>query len=108
LIICPKIYSVADPGCSFRFHPLSRVKKIPDPGSASASKNFVFLKILKIKNLAGYLIICPKIYSVADPGCSFWFHPLSRVKKIPDPGSASASNNFVFLTQKMFAKLSEI
>jgi hypothetical protein len=36
-------------------------------------------------------------FSIRDPG--------SRVKKIPDPGSGSASNN---LTQKIVSKLSEI
>ncbi len=54
--------------------------------------------------------------SVAVPGCLsririFEFsHPGSRfrVKKIPDPGSGSASKNLSFSTQKIVSKLSEI
>jgi hypothetical protein len=42
---------------------------------------------------------------IPDPN----FHPGSRVKKIPDPGSGSASKTFkYFLTQKIVSKLSEI
>jgi hypothetical protein len=50
--------------------------------------------------------------SVADPGCLFqipdpnFFHPGSRVKKIP--GSAFTSKNSSILTQKIVSKLSEI
>jgi hypothetical protein len=47
------------------------------------------------------------LYSLADPGY------LSRIpnpgsKRFPDPGSASASKNLIILTQKFFAKISEI
>jgi hypothetical protein len=42
---------------------------------------------------------------VPDPNFSIW-DPGSRVKKIPDPGSASTSKE-VFLTQKIVSKLSE-
>jgi hypothetical protein len=42
---------------------------------------------------------------VADPGPEFC-HPGSRVKEMP--GSASASKNSSFLTQKIVYKLSEL
>jgi hypothetical protein len=53
---------------------------------------------------------------VADPGClsripdlNFSISdPRSRVKKIPGPGSASASMNLSFLSQKIVSKLYEI
>ncbi len=38
-------------------------------------------------------------FSISDPG--------SKVKKIPDPGSASASKNFSVLTHKIISKLSK-
>jgi hypothetical protein len=43
-----------------------------------------------------------KNITFADRGCLFWIpdlkftHPGSRVKKIPDPGSASASKEFKY------------
>jgi hypothetical protein len=52
--------------------------------------------------------------SVADPGCLpripifEFFPPGPRVKKIPDPGSGSASMSLDILTQKTVSKLSEI
>ncbi len=42
---------------------------------------------------------------IPDPN---FFHPGSRVKKIPDPGSGSVSNNWSILTWKIVSKLSEI
>jgi hypothetical protein len=42
---------------------------------------------------------------IPDPGSKF-FLPESRVKKIPDPGSASKYLS-IFLTHKIVSKLSE-
>ncbi len=57
-----------------------------------------------------------KLACVADPGClsrirmflSWIPDPGSRVKKIPDPWSASKNLITVFFTRKFFSKLSEI
>jgi hypothetical protein len=74
-----------DPGSEF-FHPGSRVKKIPDPGFGSTSKN---LSIFNPKNC----VLSSRKY---DSGYSnrIWilmFYPSRipdlEVKKAPDPGS---------------------
>jgi hypothetical protein len=44
---------------------------------------------------------------ILDPGSEF-FHPGSRVKKIPDPASGSASNNLTIFHPKIVSVLSEI
>ncbi len=47
------------------------------------------------------------VFRIPDPT---FFHPGSPIEghRIPDPGSRSASKNYVFLTQKIVSKLSEI
>jgi hypothetical protein len=59
------------------------------------------------ENLSTYIsVVDPKCLSgIPDPN---FFHPRSSVKKIPDPGSASASKNLSILAQKIVSKLSEI
>jgi hypothetical protein len=41
---------------------------------------------------------------ITDPGSEI-FHPGSRVKKPPYPGSGSATKNFIIFTQKIVSKL---
>jgi hypothetical protein len=48
------------------------------------------------------------IMRILDERIRIFFHPGSRVKKIPDPGSGSASKNLSILNQKIIYKLSEI
>jgi hypothetical protein len=43
---------------------------------------------------------------IPAPGTEF-FHPGSRVKKIPDPGSGSALKNLSILAQRLVSYLSE-
>jgi hypothetical protein len=59
-------------------------------------------KVLRIRDVyPGYRI------RAVYPGSEF-FYPGSRVKKIPDPGSGSASKNLSILSLKIVSKLSEI
>jgi hypothetical protein len=44
---------------------------------------------------------------ITDPGSEF-FHPGSRVKKIPDPRVGSASMNLSIFNPKIVSKLYEI
>jgi hypothetical protein len=72
---------IPDPGSDF-FHPGSRVKEIPDPGSVS--KN---LSIFNPKNC--FLALGNMIWGV-HPGSGFFTHPGSRIQeskrhRTPDP-----------------------
>jgi hypothetical protein len=55
--------------------------------------------------LLPYSQCCGSGMFIPDPN---FFHHGSRVKKLPDPGSASASKNLSILTQNIVSKLSEI
>ncbi len=83
--------SVPDPGCLSRipdpnfFHPGSRVKKILDPGSGSASNN---LNIFNSKNYFEALRIMIRVF-IPDPDLDFLPIPDPGVKKAPDPGYAT-------------------
>ncbi len=105
--------SVADPGCLSRipdptfFHPGSRIRtvSIPDPGSSS--------KNLSKKSQKKWFLSSKKY----DPGCSSRIPdpdadflpsriPEPGVKKVPDPGSGSATllmRGFFYLEIGMFA-----
>jgi hypothetical protein len=67
LLICEPLLRIRDvyPGSEF-FYPGSGVKKIPDPGSGSASKN---LKYFQPKNFLafGFFPIPDPIFSFPDP-----------------------------------------
>ncbi len=93
---------VANPGCLSQIRiffipdPGLRVKKIPDPGSESASKNLSIFNPKIVSKLSekwsGMFI------PDADPVSGSWFftHPGYRIpdpgfKKTPDPGSGSAT-----------------
>ncbi len=73
---------IPDLGSKF-FHPGSMVEKIPDPGSASASK------ILSIFNPTNYFYALG--YMIPDPDLDFLPIPDPGVKKAADPGSGSAT-----------------
>jgi hypothetical protein len=76
--------SLTVPGCLSRiqdpnfFHPGSKVEKVPDPGSASASINLSTIPTKKI------------VSALSDPN---FFHPASRDQK----GTESRIRNTVFL-----------
>ncbi len=69
------------------FHTGSRVHKIPDPGSASESKNF------SIFNPENCFSALGKIIWDVHPGSRSGFFPIPDpgVKKAPDPGFGSAT-----------------
>jgi hypothetical protein len=72
------------PGSKF-FHPGSRVKKIPHPGSGSASED---LSVVNPKS--GFYALGNMIQDV-HPGSDLDFLPIpdAGVKKVPDPGTAT-------------------
>jgi hypothetical protein len=74
--------------------PESRIKKIPDPGTGSASKN---LSIFNPKNCfyaLGNMI--PAGYSSRIWILIFLPIPDPRVKKTPDPGSATLTVGYLY------------
>jgi hypothetical protein len=75
---------IPDPGYEF-FYPRSGVKKIPDPGSESASKN------LSIFNPKICFQALGKMIWDVHPGSGFFPIPDPWVKKAPEPGSESAT-----------------
>jgi len=79
------------------FHPGSRVKKIPDPGIGSASKNLFYYFFPKI--LSKLWEIWSEIF-LPDPDLDFYLSriPDFRVKKAPDPGSATLFSNIIWLS----------
>jgi hypothetical protein len=78
------------PGPNF-FHPGSRVTKIPDPKSGSASKN---LSILSQKIVSQLSKILSGMF-ISDPNLDLDFYPSRipnagiKLKKAPDHGSAT-------------------
>jgi hypothetical protein len=74
---------IQDPG-SYYFHPGSRVDKILDPGSGSASKYF------NSKNETKFSKIRSRMF-IPDPGSGFFSIPDPGVKKAPDSGPGSAT-----------------
>jgi hypothetical protein len=92
--------SVADPGCLSRIRilifaipdPGSRVKKILDPGSRSASKNLSILTKKLFLSYRKYDQGClSRIRIPLDPDLGFLPIPYPGVKEAPDPGSGSAT-----------------
>ncbi len=69
-------FSIPDPG--------TRVKKIPNPGSGSAPKNVIFLKVLHPKTVS---MLLEKLSGMSIPDPDFLPVPGPGVKKAPDPGS---------------------
>jgi hypothetical protein len=83
---------ILDQGSEF-FHPGSRFKKIPDPGSGSKNLSIFNPKtcfyalgnmIRDVHPESGSRILIFYPFRIPDPG----------VKKVPDPGSGSATLNF--------------
>ncbi len=82
------------PGSEF-FHPGSKVKKIPDPGSGSASKyRSIFIPINCFSEICSGMLIL-------DPDLDFLPNPDPGVKKAPGPGSATMPSGLLrYLTNK--------
>jgi hypothetical protein len=81
-----------------------------EPVSSTAGESDVKIKYY-IDAVGGepftYSQCCESGMLIPDPGSEF-FHPGSRVKKIQNPGSGSASKNLKYFNPKIVSKLSQL